>query len=260
MSIGKFHDYRRWLVLGMVCAVLGVAGGCHSKPKAPPTLGELVGEAHGLDNWRYQRALRGLLFVKMESQPQLEANFCYEVESGKVRLELPDKTVVVYDGKQTWVAPESSPLRNARETYVAWAKLIAIPFRMQEAGAEVTMLPGQKLGATEYAAAQVKFASQNVFGPNEWCMAFADPQSHRLLGLAYGQSGAGVLDEPRAITFYDFKRVEGAQIATEWKFWRYHKTEGLYGLPLGGARLLNVEFVVPKKDLFTKPAGARADR
>ncbi|MGE5612171.1 MAG: hypothetical protein ACM359_23185 [Bacillota bacterium] len=260
MSIGQIQDYRRLFGMVLVCVALGVAGGCKSKPKAPPTVEQLVGVAHGLDNWRYQRALRGLLFVKMESQPQVEADFYYEVDSGKVRLELPDKTVVVYDGKQTWVAPESSPLRDARGTYVAWAKLIAVPFRLKEAGAQVTALPVEKLGATEYVPVQVKFATENVFGPDDWYVAYADPQSHRLLGLAYGKTGGGVLDEPRAITFYDFKRVEGSQISTEWKFWRYHKAEGLYGLPLGGARLLNLEFVVPKKNTFVKPVGARADQ
>lgn len=52
----------------------------------------------------------------------------------------------------------------------------------------------------------------------------------------------------------------GAQISSEWKFWRYHKEQGMYGLPVGGARLLNMEFVVPKKDVFDKPVGARADQ
>jgi hypothetical protein len=260
MKIGQIRNYWRFITVVMVCVALGGAGGCHSKPKAPPTMAELVGEAHGLDGWRSQRALRGLLFVKMAQEPQVEANFYYEVDTGKVRLELPDKTVVVYDGKQTWVAPASSPLRNARGTYVAWAKLIAVPFRLKEAGTQVTALPLQKLGATEYAAAQVTFATENVFGPGEWYVAYADPQSHRLLGLAYGKSEDSVLNEPRAITFYDFARLEGSQISTEWKFWRYHKKEGLYGLPLGGARLLNLEYVVPKKGAFVKPVGARADQ
>jgi hypothetical protein len=51
--------------------------------------------------------------------------------------------------------------------------------------------------------------------------------------------------------------VEGVLFSTSWTFWNWSQDRGIEGEPVGKARLSRIQFVQPKADAFTAPAGAR---
>jgi hypothetical protein len=72
-----------------------------------------------------------------------------------------------------------------------------------------------------------------------------------------GAAGSDAASNSLAITFYDFKVVEGVRLAQIWRFWRWSSKEGIYGKPIGEARVYNLDFVVPKAGAFTRPRNGR---
>ncbi|MCY2953132.1 MAG: hypothetical protein NTU53_14305, partial [Planctomycetota bacterium] len=226
---------------------------CSSKPKATPTLAQQIPQAHGLNHSPKQTALQGTLILQMESLPTLEATFTLDLATGHIRLDLADKSTLIFDGQHAYVSPPTAPYNNTRATYLAYTSLLAIPFRLDDSSAHLTDLGPQTLGSASYSSARLTFSSGTPGRPDDSYLLFADPKSHRLQAIAYSLALAKTPDEstpsPRAVTFYDYKPTDGLLVPLEWKFWKYHKTEGLYAKPIGSVRLLNLSTITPKPAL-----------
>ena len=237
--------------LPLLAAFLSLA--CHSTPKPPPTLAQQITSAHTFTSRDRRPTLQGLLLLQMESHPLLEARFVCETSTNRIRLDLPDKTAIVFDGSQTWISPASSPLQHARSTHLAYPRLIALPFLLQSPNATLTDLGPQPLGSATYAAARLTLGS-----PDDWYTLYTDPKTHRIEAIVYSTRLA---DPPaRAVTFYSYKTLGEAQLPTEWKFWKWHTTEGIYGPPLGTARLLDLTSTGAKAPLLARPPNSRPEQ
>jgi len=188
----------------------------------------------------------------MESQPLLDARFVCETSTSRSRLDLPDKTAIVFDGSQTWISPASSPLQHARSSHLLYARLIALPFMLQSPGASLVDLGPQSLGSATYSAARLTFGS-----PDDWYILYADPKTHRIEAIVYS---TGLADPPaRAVTFYSYKTLGEAQVPAEWKFWKWHQAEGIYGQPVGSAKLLDLGSTRGQGAVLARPGDSRAD-
>jgi hypothetical protein len=229
---------------------LALLAGCQSKPAAPLSFAAQVGQAHGIDEWRSRPALVGDLFVQFEGQETLWMRFVHEMQTRRTRMTLEDGTVMVFDGQKAWIAPASAAFQPVRATLLNWPYFINLPFKLQDAGTQLTPLPPQKLGETMCSTARFLHGDR----PGLWNLLYTDPKSHRLLGVAYGPEGEL---ETRAITYYDFQHLGGALIATEWRIWNWRQDQGIYGRPVGTGKLLNLELTWPKKGAFDRPANAR---
>lgn len=237
--------------------------GCSSKPKTPPPLSELISGAHGLSGVPKQTALKGTLVLAMESLPTVEAGFTIDLATGHIRLVMSDQSIIIFDGQHAYVWPGSAPYKNTRATCLAYASLVGLPFRLRDSGAHVTDRGVQALGSASYAAADVTFSSGTPGTPDDWYIVFANAKSHRVeavaFSLALSQSADELRPSSRAVTFYDFQPADNLIVPREWRFWRYHKTEGLYSRPIGSARLRDLSVVNSRPAMFTPPPDSRLD-
>ena len=250
-----------------LAVVLVLAGlGCRSGPKTPPppaTLVDRIAEAHGKDAWENQKVLSGRLVCAMKEGatigPTIDFRFLHDVRTGRTRMDWADGTVVWWDGQTAWVSPASSTLPGARDHLLTWTYLLTLPFHLHDAGVQATEVEEKPLSGRTYLATTVSFPDAPTF-PDDRHVLYADPKTGRLEAVAYtrtpGQARSGD-EESRAVTFYDFKRAEGVQLPQEWRFWKWNANVGLYGEPLGQARIVALEFVPLKERQFTKPAEAQ---
>ena len=91
--------------------------GCHSGPKPAPSFAEQVSNAHGYDSWKSQAALVGDVHVQFENGATFDAHFTYDVKQNRVRMLLPDETILVFDGQNAWVSP-STYWKLERDEYI----------------------------------------------------------------------------------------------------------------------------------------------
>jgi hypothetical protein len=258
----EMFSSRRGLIFCIVTALcLGL--GCHSKPVQHATLAEQISHAHDASDWRLQRALTGDIHAEFESEASFDAKFTYEISSGRVRMLLPDDTVLVFDGQTAWVSPASSPVKNARSILKTWPNFIAVPFKLGDVGVQVGPTESRTFAGQKYDTARVTLPPRQADSPDDWYIVYADPQTHRVHALAYLFTHGRKLDDPNnsphAVTYYDFKEFGGIVIPTVWRFWQWNPSEGIYGKPIGSGRLYNLEFVTPKANAFVKPGDGRAD-
>lgn len=232
----------------LLLIALTVSLGCHPKPAPPLDFTGHLAQAHALDEWRAHPAIAGDFFLTLDGQPTLWLRFVHEFDTRRTRMTLEDGTVLIFDGQKAWIAPASASFTPVYPTLLTWPHFICLPLQLQDPAVQRTDLPPQILGGQPCPAARF---THPAF-PDGWHLVYTDPQNHRLLAVAY-PDGA----DSRAITFYDFQTVDGALIPTEWRLWKWHPEQGLYGRPLGSVKLLNLELTSPRKGAFTPPPDAR---
>jgi hypothetical protein len=222
--------------------------GCHSKP-APRPLQERLADAHGEDSYRRQTSLGADIHVEMDDGKVFDARITYDLKAGRCRMQLADNTILVWDGQRAWVSPPTAEPKDPKYHLTHWPFLITLPFHGKDPGTTFS-------GAEPMELAGAKYDTVKMTRPDgAWYRFFVDAESQWAKGLAYQTKQ---MERPAAITFYDFDRWEGMTLPREWKFWQWNPEVGLFGKPLGRARVYNIEFVTPKKDAFTPPPGARA--
>lgn len=259
-------DVRPRAVLLTACLLLAHLPGCRSDPQpapAPRSFPERIAQAHGIDAWRNQEGLTGRLLLAFEGQPPLELRFAHEVHGGRARMETADGTVLVWDGRHAWVSPSASPMPMARFHLLSWPYFLAVPFKLGDPGVQLGEPAAGTLRGKSYSTSRMTFAPGTGDAPDDWYVVYADPQTHRLEALAYivtyGQSKAKAEEDPHAITYHDFQRVDGVLVPHEWRFWSWNASAGIHGQPLGRGVLSNLDFAPLEPNAFARPQDARED-
>ena len=185
---------------------------------------------------------------------------------GKVRMRFRHGHIVFFDGQTAWIsdfavsdATVKIPGPPARFHVLTWPYFLAAPYKLNDPGTRLSdagMLPvreGQTLRGTK-----VTFDSGVGDTPDDWYIAFADPQTGRLSALAYivtfGTSPEEAEQTPGIILYDDFVDIDGVPFATTWTFHHWNPTDGIHGEPKGHGKLTNLAFVERAAAFFEKPA------
>ena len=220
--------------------------------------------AHGLAAWRSHKAIQADFDVEFDGKPALACTMLLDISDGRVRMELADGTLLVFDGHSAWVSPAQSAMEQARFHLLTWTYFMASPMKLRDPGSHLAPLDPMPLHGQHIPAAKLTFDAGVGDSPDDWYILYRNPASQRLAALAYIVTYGGVPAEDaekevRAITYDDFQVAGGVMLATRWSFWMWNAQEGTHGPPLGQARLTNIKFINPQPDAFKKPADARLD-
>ncbi|MEO1652927.1 MAG: hypothetical protein AAFU64_05240, partial [Bacteroidota bacterium] len=173
--------------------------------------------------------------------------------SSKIRLEKKDGTVLLYDGNDVFIRPDTAMYPGARFDMFTWSYFFMAPFKFSDLGAQWEDKGDLSLGEKSYPAARLTFSSEVGDTPDDWYIAYREPENDLLNALAYivtfGTTTEKANEEPHAITYHDYQEIEGIPFAQEWKFWQWNEQDGL-GDEIGSATLSNIQFVAPETDFF----------
>lgn len=233
---------------------------CAHQPGPAPTFAQRIGEAHGLDRWKRQDALAGDLHVEWADGQTLSLSFLLDIKGGRVRMLLADGAGLFWDGEDIWVWPQTARPARPRQTALLWPLLITLPLRLNDPDAVLAVPQTRPLGELQCSTMGFSLRDHQGRMPDTAFIVYEDPESRRLCAVAFAMPGQWSPregdDDPMAITFYGYENVEGVTFATQWRIFRWHGETGIYGRPIGAARVFNLEFVTPKKEKLAPPAGA----
>lgn len=218
--------------------------------------------AHGASDWRAQKAVQADVTVEFGDQTYLKGTMLFDTPVGRVRMELSDGSVLVFDGKKAWTSPADAKHQSARFDLLTWPYFVAAPMKMRDPGTVLTVQHAMPLHGTPMTTAKLTFDSGVGDSPNDWYLLYADEMNHRLVAMAYivtfGKKDIQEAQkEPHAITYEDFETIDGVVISTRWRFWHWDATQGVHGEPIGRASLDNIRFVNPAPDAFVRPPDSR---
>lgn len=220
--------------------------------------------AHGAETLRRHRAIRADIDLRFGGKPRVVGTLIATTDGGKTRIEHEDGRVVTFDGTTAWVSPQNGPYPGARFDALTWSYFLLAPFKLGDDGARFDrdhgVLPWID---TPVPTGRLTFGTKVGDAPDDWYVVYADPESNRLRGMAYivtfGPTSVSEAEqEPHAIVYDGYRRVDGALISTRWTFRLWSRERGVHGPTLGTAELSRVRLMksVPP-GTFARPEGAR---
>jgi hypothetical protein len=220
--------------------------------------------AHGKEAWERAQAVSAGLSVAMGGNQVLAGRLLFTPQVGRSRIELADGTLAVFDGEGAWVSPAAAALPQARFHLLTWPYFLAAPFKLRDPGAHLEDLGTRPHDGVEHPVARLTFDPGVGDSPDDWYVVYRDPATDRLAAMAYvvtygGRSAEEAGAEPHAITYHDFRQVDGVTLPTTWRLWNWSEEEGVHGDPIGEVTLAGLAFVTPPPDTFARPADAEED-
>ncbi len=222
-----------------------------------------IEEAHGLDAWSSKDTVSARIEITFGGNPALDARMTFTPSMSKVRLDQGEASVI-WDGETAWVTPADAEFPRARFHVLTWPYFLAAPMKLRDPGTRLELLGAKSVETELHDAARLTFGEGVGDTPEDWYVLYRHPQTSRLEGMAYvvtyGTTVEDANQEPHAILYDDFQDVEGVAIPTTWEFrlWSEEKA-GVYGDPLGEAKLSDVRFVTPEEGTFQVPEDAREE-
>lgn len=220
--------------------------------------------AHGKEAWERAEAVSAHLSLSMGGEEVLAGRMLFTPQVGRSRLELADGTVAIFDGERAWVSPAGAELPQARFHLLTWPYFLAAPFKLRDLGTHLEDLGTRTHDGVEHPAARLTFDPGVGDSPDDWYVVYRHPATGRLAALAYvvtygGRSAEEAAADPHALTYHDFRPVDGTTLATTWRLWSWSEEQGVHGDPLGEVTLTDLAFVTPPPDAFERPADAAED-
>ena len=219
--------------------------------------------AHGLAAWQAQKAVQANITITFGSQEHLKGQMTFETTGGRVRMQLAEDTVLVFDGQDAWISPANAARDGARFDLLTWPYFVAAPMKLRDPGTHIQELGAVPLHQHPTPAAKLTFDQGVGDSPDDWYILYRDQTSHHLVAMAYivtyGKDTQEAEKEPHAITYDGFETIDGVVVSTQWKFWHWSPDRGVHGEPMGQAVLSDIRFVEPGPKTFAKPVDSRLD-
>lgn len=214
-----------------------------------------IEEAHGLAAWNGKQALSADMVGTFGGTVRNQGTMLFRTDSTAARFDFSDGTLLVFEGDHAWVSPSSSQFQRARFHLRAWPYLLAAPMKLRDHGVRFEDLGERPLDGVAYSAARLTFLPGAGDSPDNWMIAYRDPETNRLAAMAfidtYGKERADAESQPEVVLFQDYVTVEGVTLPTTLAL---HWLEGdAVGELLGTVVFSNLEFVTPDPGAFDRP-------
>ncbi len=231
-----------------------------SEPEpALPLIAELM-DAHQSKEFRTKEAISFDIELYFGGKLRLDATAMSTTNSDRILISKKDGSQLIYDGDQVYISPDTAMYDGARFDMFTWTYFFCAPFKFNDAGTQWEALGEKTLKDQTYEAARLTFEQGIGDSPDDWYIAYVEPESKTLFALAYivtlNRSVKEAEAEPHAISYHNYEEVEGIPIAQEWKFWMWSEEEGL-GDEIGSAKITNVRFFSPEESTFEVPENSQ---
>ncbi|SMG47206.1 hypothetical protein SAMN05661096_03360 [Marivirga sericea] len=206
-----------------------------------------IQEAHKLDAFMQEKIISFDIKLIFGGNERLNARIYSTTNSSKVLVENSEDTRLLFDGNEIWIHPKDSLYDGARFDVLTWSYFFMAPFKLNDPGTHHTepkKLPYQKNDSLM--TTKLTFGENIGDAPDDWYVVYQNEESKVLEAMAYivtfgGRDQAKAAQNPHAISYSDYIKVEGIPFAQQWKFWNWSEEEGLQD-QLGEATISNIQF------------------
>lgn len=219
-------------------------------------------KAHAVDKFYEKDAIAFDLALTWGGEPSLKGRITSMTNSSKVKMEKEDGSTIIYDGNDVYFAPDTADAGGARFSIFTWQYFVMAPFKYSDPGTNWEMMGAMKLANDEPRdAGKLTFNSGVGDAPDDWYIAFRNPQTSLTDGMAYIVTGGKKSQEEAekrvsAVTYHDYEEIDGIPVPKLMKFWYYDMEKGLQDQK-GSATVTNIEFLSTEKANFVVPENSK---
>lgn len=223
------------------------------------TFAQKIEKAHNQPGWNSKKALEFDLKLIFRGEERLNAHIVMETNFKRIKFLTRDSTELYFVDNEAYIFPSDADYQgNPRFDLLTWPYFLTAPFKLSDPGTKMQAEDSLSLDERAYPVSKLSFESGVGDAPDDWYKVFRDPETNYLKALVYivtySRSQEKAEENPHAIVYDGFEKVEGIAIPTEWAFYNWRE-EGLEK-KLGEAMLENLRFVEPEDAWFEVPKGA----
>lgn len=211
-------------------------------------------KAHKVESYHAQEAVAFDIELYFRGKLRLDANISLLTGSGKIRLDKKDGTSLIWDGKEVWVNPADKGSPSARFDMFTWQYFFEAPYKFSDPGTYWENTGEKSLDDQPYNTAKLTFAPGTGDSHKDWYLVYSPEKTSLVYAMAYivtfSKSEEEASVEPHAISYTDYRDVEGIPMAHRWDFWMWTEEQGIFD-SLGYAHLQNIRFFTPEPEHFT---------
>lgn len=214
-----------------------------------------IEKAHQANLWNSKKIFKCNLEMYFGGKLRFKGVLYTNPSATKSRLESEDGKLMVFDGQNAYISPDTSTYTKTRFDVLTWPYFLAAPYKLSDDGTKIETQGVRLLNNVPYDAAKLSFDANIGDTPDDWYILYKDKQTNLLSAMAYivtyNKSEEVANADPHCITYESFVDFEGIPIATVWNFWTWTPAGELDKL-LGTAKLSYFEFVDSAPDLFSR--------
>jgi len=216
-------------------------------PSLENAFAEGVEKTHNKQHFMSHQAISYDLNVVFKGSEPLDAKVTMLTNSTKIKMVFPDSSAVIYDGNNVYVTPKTSEKPMARFNIFTWPYFFALPFKLTDEGTKWGNLEQMDVNSNPYSRAKLTFEDGTGDTANDWYWVYVDNKTNLLSYASYivtfGSDVKKAEENPHAIVYSNYTVIDDIPMADEWKFYNWSEEKGLYGDPIGDAKIRNIEFL-----------------
>lgn len=223
--------------------------------KYPSALNELT-KAHKLSAFNSKEVVAFDLELYFRGNLRLAGSIHATTNFSKVLIKKKDGSNIFFDGSEVYVSPDTVSTKGARFDALTWSYFALAPFKFNDDGTKWSSNGELPLDSAEKKQPTLKLTFGDNIGdaPDDWYIIYKYPETNLLKAMAYivtfgNTSQEEAAENPHAIVYSNYEKVEGIQIATSWTFYNWNEQSGL-GEQLGKATIDNIRFTEETPDMF----------
>lgn len=202
--------------------------------------------AHELDAFSSHETISFDIIVEFGGSQRLKARMTLGTDSGAGLIEYDNGQKLLFKGDELYSTNGLSEKKGLRFTAYTWSYFFLFPYKLSDAGTNwEDYVANHRIGDKAHDTAKLTFEAGTGDAPDDWYIAYGDPDTHLIEVAAYivtaGASQAEAEEDPHAIKYEDYRLIDGVPIAHEWTFWSWRSERGLTDR-LGQASIHNVRF------------------
>ncbi|MCZ4409952.1 DUF6503 family protein [Cryomorphaceae bacterium 1068] len=190
---------------------------------------------------------------------RLNGSMILATNSSKGKIVYKDGRELYYDEDLVYADTSFNNHGSARFAAYTWSYFFLFPYKLSDPGTNWSDEEQTTLNGETYNSQKLTFGEGVGDAPDDWYITYSDTETHLMEVAAYIVTAGGSTieeaeEDPHAISYHDYKDVDGVALAHSWKFWEWRKDSGLTR-QLGKARLSGLKFMTEDEFDFSALEG-----
>ncbi|MEL6535314.1 MAG: hypothetical protein AAFQ98_07885 [Bacteroidota bacterium] len=232
-----------------------------SMPTPSPTVPMVapLQNAHGYGQMMGIPAVAGDLQLVQGGNPGLTGKMYVSGDGSRVRMELADSSVLVYDGTECWASTEEAATTSSRFHLLTWSYFLMAPYKLTDPGTHLEET-GTRPNLAGQASPTYRLTFDSGIGdsPEDWYVVYQNAETQLMEAMAYIVTFSTPSEEaePHAIHYQNYVEVAGVQLPTFWSLYNWSEESGFEDALGVDIHFKSPHVVNNTEGLFEKPKGA----
>ncbi|MFT6996937.1 MAG: hypothetical protein ACJAQ4_000682 [Cryomorphaceae bacterium] len=218
-----------------------------------------IEEAHSKQDFLSKDVVQFDIILKFGGTERLNGSMTLATNSSRGHISYENGKDLYFDQNKVFVSPETENTASARFSAYTWQYFFLFPYKLSDPGTNWSKVTEANLNGNVYNSQKLTFGDGVGDAPDDWYITYSDSESNLMEVAAYIVTAGSTVEEaeedPHAISYHDYKDVDGIVLAHSWQFREWRKDSGLTR-QLGSAELSNFKFIEADKSDLLAPEGS----